>query len=667
MNDPLEIKPVVDSSIEENKSLETPTNAVESDLAQVEAVQAVVEAISVEEILPPLEPLPIVGEVLSEETSAIPLVEASIPKEEVEASPVVEGVSPDRLSPVELVERLSVLVQGDAIENVRKEVDQIKLSFYKIRKSFVDKLRKNFLAEGGQEVDFLAPIDELEERLKVFLQTFKEKKAVLKAEDEKNKEKNLEAKKGIIEQLKNLIESQDDFYKVHQEFRRLQQVWKDIKHIPQASVNDIWKEYQLHTEKFYDLLKINNEMRDYDFRKNLELKLVLCDNVEKLAAEPDVMSAFYQLQKFHQDWREIGPVSRELRDEIWDRFKNASTVVNKRHQDHFDVLRDAEQKNLEEKTLICEELEGIDCTALLAFRAWEEKSKRVFALQEQWKHFGFAPKKQNIKIFERYRSACDVFFQKKSDFFKHIKQDMDVNLEKKKELCEKVEAFKDSENWKEASEQFVALQREWKTIGAVSRKYSDSVWKRFIGACDHFFERKNTHFASQKGEEQENMILKKDIIEKVKALDTSLNANQAIAELKQMMSQWNAVGFVPFKEKDKLYKEYKEAVDSHFDRLKVDESERRLQSFRSNINAVAGGERSQNKLLGERERLMRTHDHLKGDIQTYENNMGFLSVSSKDGGGLVKEMTRKIDNLKSELDLIVKKIDMIDNNLDQEK
>jgi hypothetical protein len=396
----------------------------------------------------------------------------------------------------------------------------------------------------------------------------------------------------------------------------------------------------------------------------LELKQTLCESVEKLDNEKDVISAFYQLQKLHQEWREIGPVARELREEIWSRFKKASSIINKKHQDHFESLRSLEQRNLEEKTALCEEMEAIDYTKLANFKEWDEQNKRVLELQDKWKTIGFAPKKNNIKIFERFRTACDTFFHNKSEFYKGIKENMDVNLEKKKSLCEKAEALKDSQEWKDTTDQLIALQKEWKSIGPISRKHSDTVWKRFISACDYFFEQKNTHFSSQKSEESENLKQKKSIIEKINEIDASLPATEAIVIIREQMSEWNKIGFVPFREKDKIYKEYRTAVDKHFERLKIDDSERRLQSFKSNLNDGAGGEKSKNKLLNEREKLMRTYERLKSDIQTYENNIGFLSVSSKGGGGLVKEMNRKIDSLKEELNLIVKKIEVIDENFE---
>ncbi|MCL1938887.1 MAG: DUF349 domain-containing protein [Candidatus Azobacteroides sp.] len=597
--------------------------------------------------------------------------ETSVPENEISASettaPKEESADADveKWSKEEIVERLSTIVQQDVFDDsVKKEVDNLKQAFYKWKKVETEAAKKAWVESGEREENFVSEEDESEEKIKNLLTTFREKRASVTAETEKIKEENLAIKKEIIEKLKKLINSKEDFYKVYNEFKKLQQQWKDTKQIPQGAVNDLWKEYQLYSEKFYDLLKINNEMRDYDFKKNLELKQALCVAVEKLDEEKDVISAFYQLQKLHQEWREIGPVAREQRDEIWSRFKKASSVINKKHQEHFDLLRSLEQRNMEEKTSLCEDIEAIDYSKLTTFKEWDEQNKHVLDLQEKWKTIGFAPKKYNVKLFERFRAACDVFFQKKSEFYKGIKETMDVNLEKKKELCEQAEALKDSQDWKETSEKLIAIQKEWKAVGPVSRKYSDAIWKRFISACDYFFEQKNIHFSSQKSGEVDNWKKKKEIIANINAISESLPANEAIAQLREYMGQFNNTGHVPFREKDKIYKEYRAAVDKHFDRLKVDESERRLQSFRYSMNEMnSTGEKSKNKLLSERDKLMRSYERLKGDVQTYENNIGFLSVSSKGGGGLVKEMQRKIESLKDELVLIEKKIEVIDQSL----
>ena len=572
----------------------------------------------------------------------------------------------DQWDKVQIIERLNEIVHLDINESIKSEIEACKQAFYKIKKAQIEEAEKTFIANGGKKEDFKPEPDETEEKLKELLAIFRNKKISLAAQTEKIKESNLTKKKQIIEKLKELIESKDDFYKVYNEFRKLQQQWKEIKQIPQTAVNDLWKEYQHYSEKFYDLLKINNEMRDYDFKKNLELKQALCEAVEKLDNEKDVISAFYQLQKLHQEWREIGPVAKELREEIWSRFKKASVVINKRHQEHFESLRLLEQRNLEEKTALCVEVETIDYSKLTTFKDWDEQHKHVLELQEKWKTIGFAPKKSNVKVFDRFRTACDVFFRNKSEFYKNIKETMEANFEKKKILCEKAEALKNSQNWRETTDQMIALQKEWKSIGPLSRKHADATWKRFIGACDYFFEQKNLHFSSQKTEEIDNLKKKKEIIEKINAIDTNLPTAEAIAIIRDLITEWNRIGFVPFREKDKIHREYRKAVDKHFDRLKLDESERRLQTFKSGLTDISrGDERSKNKLLNERDKLMRTYERLKSDIQTYENNIGFLSVSSKGGGGLMKEMTRKINSLKDELNLLVKKIEVIDENFEK--
>lgn len=600
-----------------------------------------------------------------EETKA-PEVTPENTAAEVEVTETVEEATANavgKLSKEEILEKLTELVNA-AAEATRNEVESLKQAFYKIHRAEVEELKKTFLENEGEEKDFVAPEDEDENKLKELLAVYKEKRATILAEEDRVKAANYALKLQLIDQLKALTESQDDFNKLYNDFKDIQQRWKEVKAVPQEHANELWKNYQTYSERFYDIIKINNQFRDYDFKKNLEMKTALCETVEKLQTEPDVVSAFHQLQKLHQQWREIGPVAKELREELWTRFKAASTVINKRHQEHFESLKSKEQENLTAKTAICEEIEGIDFDALKTFKDWEDKNKEVIALQEKWKTIGFAPKKSNVKIFERFRAACDVYFNKKSTFYKSIKEDMEKNLELKKALCEKAEALKDSTEWKNTTEKMIALQKEWKTIGSVARKHSDTVWKRFISACDYFFEQKNKNVSSQKSVEQTNLATKKELIEKIKKLDEALGAEDAMTELKAMMAEWNAIGHVPFKEKDKIYKEYHETVDSQFDRLKVDQSDRKMQSFRSNLNDMAGGERGKGKLYGEREKLMRMFERMKNELQTYENNIGFLSISSKGGGGLVKEMERKIEKLKDEMALIIKKIDAIDENLE---
>lgn len=600
------------------------------------------------------------------ENTAEEVVTNETPDAEVKTDEVAAGeetvVTTGKLSKEEILEKLTGLV-GAAADATRNEVEALKQAYYKIHRSEVDELKKAFLTAGGEEKDFVAPEDETESKIKELLNVYKEKRAAILAEEERVKAANYALKLQLIDQLKALTESQEDFNKLYNDFKDIQQRWKEVKAVPQEHVSELWKNYQIYSEKFYDIIKINNQFRDYDFKKNLEMKTALCETVEKLQTEPDVISAFHQLQKLHQQWREIGPVAKELREDLWSRFKAASTIINKRHQEHFEGLKAKEQENLEAKTAICEQIENIDFPALKSFKDWEEKNKEVIALQDKWKTIGFAPKKSNVKIFERFRAACDVYFNRKSEFYKNIKDEMEKNLELKKVLCEKAEALKDSTDWKSTTEKMIALQKEWKTIGSVARKHSDAVWKRFISACDYFFEQKNKNASSQKSVEQTNLAAKKALIEKINTIDEA-DHDEALAALKGYMTEWNTIGHVPFKEKDKIYKEYHEAVDKQFDRLKVDQNDRKMQTFRNSLSDMSNGERGKGKLYGEREKLMRMYERMKNELQTYENNIGFLSISSKGGGGLLKEMERKIDKLKDEMALIIKKIDAIDENLE---
>mgnify|MGYP000311534012 CR=1 FL=1 len=563
----------------------------------------------------------------------------------------------------EVIERLKE-INEDACNADKQELDLLKQNFYKLHKAEQEAARKAFIDGGGAPEAFIPQPDDAESRFKDIMSSIKEKRSAIQAEQDKEKEDNLVKKLAIIDRLKELAESPEDANKAYNEFKKLQQEWNDIKQVPAAKVNELWKNYQHYAEKFYDLIKLNNEFREYDFKKNLEIKTHLCEAAEKLADEEDVISAFHQLQKLHQEFRNTGPVAKELREDIWTRFKTASTAVNRRHQQHFEALKEKEQRNLDEKTVICEIVEAMEYDTFTTFQDWENKTQEIIALQAKWKTIGYAPQKMNVKIFERFRAACDIYFEKKSEFYKAIKSDMEKNLDAKRALCEKAEALKDSTDWKDTTDKMIALQKEWKTIGPVARKHSDAVWKRFISACDYFFEQKNKNVVSQKSIEQTNLAAKKELIAKIKGMDESLGHDEAITTLKSYMAEWNTIGFVPFKEKDKIYKEYHEAVDQQFDRLKVDQNDRKMQSFRNNLNEMTSGERGKGRLFSERDKLMRMYERMKNELQTYENNIGFLSISSKGGGGLLKEMERKIEKLKEDMALTVKKIDAIDENLE---
>lgn len=580
------------------------------------------------------------------------------PAEEIVSEKPVEPVQ--KLTKEEILAKLKEVVAD--VENVAKpEIDGLKQSFYKLHNAEQEAARKLFIENGGAAENFVPQTDCVEEEFKNIMSVIKEKRSALTAELEKQKEMNLQVKLSIIEELKELVESPDDANKSYTEFKKLQQQWNEVKLVPQAKVNELWKNYQLYVEKFYDLLKLNNEFREYDFKKNLEIKTHLCEAAEKLADEADVVSAFHQLQKLHQEFRDTGPVAKELRDEIWARFKAASTTVNRRHQQHFEALKEVEQHNLDQKTVICEIIEAIDYKELTNFASWESKTQEVIALQNKWKTIGFAPQKMNVKIFERFRKACDEFFRKKGEFFKTLKEGMNENLEKKRALCEKAESLKDSTDWKATADELTKLQKEWKTIGPVAKKYSDAVWKRFISACDYFFEQKNKATSSQRSVEQENLEKKKAIIEKLNAIDDQMDTEEATQLVRDLMKEWNGVGHVPFKEKDRIYKQYHSQVDKLFERFNISASNKKLSNFKSTISSIQEG--SPQALYREREKLVRAFDNMKNELQTYENNLGFLTTSSKKGNSLLTEINRKVEKLKADIELVKEKIKVVDENI----
>ena len=609
--------------------------------------------------------LPQKPEELEEEKKAAEVSEPATTETSAE-----ETISEKPVEPAQKFTKEDILVKlkeiAADVENAAKaEIDGLKQAFYKLHNTELEAAKKLFIENGGAAEEFIPQTDSVEEEFKNIMSVIKDKRNTLTAELEKQKEMNLQIKLSIIEELKELVESPDDANKSYTEFKKLQQQWNEVKLVPQAKVNELWKNYQLYVEKFYDLLKLNNEFREYDFKKNLEIKNHLCEAAEKLADEPDVVSAFHQLQKLHQEFRDTGPVAKELRDEIWTRFKAASTTVNRRHQQHFEALKEAEQHNLDQKTVICEIIEAIDYGELTNFASWENKTQEIIALQNKWKTIGFAPQKMNVKIFERFRKACDDFFRKKGEFFKALKEGMNENLEKKRALCEKAEALKDSTDWKATSDELTKLQKEWKTVGPVAKKYSDAVWKRFISACDYFFEQKNKATSSQRSIEQENLEKKKAIIEKLNGISEDIETEEATQLVRELMKEWNATGHVPFKEKDKIYKQYHSQVDKLFERFNISASNKKLSNFKSSISSIQEG--SPQALYREREKLVRAFENMKNELQTYENNLGFLTTSSKKGNSLLTEINRKVEKLKADIELVKEKIKVIDENIKNEE
>ena len=602
---------------------------------------------------------------LEEEKKTVEVSEAitETPTEEANAEEQVETTS--RLTTKEEVLARMKELALNAESAGKQELDSLKQSFYKFHNAELEAAKKQFIDNGGSEEDYAPQSDAIEEEFKNVMAIIKEKRSAQMAELERQKEENLQIKLSIIEELKELVESPDDANKSYTEFKKLQQQWNETKLIPQAKVNELWKSYQLYVEKFYDILKLNNEFREYDFKKNLEIKNRLCEAAEKLADEEDVISAFHQLQKLHQEFRDTGPVAKELRDEVWNRFKAASTVVNRRHQQHFEALKEAEQHNLDQKTVICEIVESIEYDELKTFSAWENKTQEVIALQTKWKTIGFAPQKMNVKIFERFRHACDDFFKKKGEFFKTLKEGMNENLEKKKALCEKAESLKESTDWKATADTLTKLQKEWKTIGPVPKKHSDTIWKRFISACDYFFEQKNKATSSQRSVELENMEKKKEIITRLSAIDESIDTEEASKQVRELMKEWGTIGHVPFKEKDKLYKQYHSLVGQLFERFNISASNRKLSNFKSNISNIQSG--GSQTLYREREKLVRAYENMKSELQTYENNLGFLTSASKKGNSLLTELNRKVEKLKADLELVLQKIKVIDESIKEEE
>ena len=556
----------------------------------------------------------------------------------------------------EVIARLKEIAHED--DNPKKdEVDYLKTIFYKLHFAEREADMKAYIDGGGDPAEYKVVPDEDEEEFKAEMSVIKEKRAKIFLEQEKEKQENLTRKLDIIEKIKAMLTSPDEANKSYQDFKKLQQEWKEIKLVPAEKANELWRNYQLYVEQYYDLLKLNNEAREYDFKKNLEIKTRLCEAAEKLADESDVISAFHQLQKLHQEYRETGPVAKELREDMWARFKAASTVINKRHQQHFEELRAKEEDNLTKKTELCEKVENIAKDEIKNAGDRDKKTKEIIAIQAEWKTIGFAPQKMNVKIFERFRAACDDFFGKKAEFFKNMKQQFSENIEKKKALVEQAQALQDSTDWKSTSDKLIALQKEWKTIGMVPKKQGDKLWNDFLTACNHFFDARNNANAGTRNEERANLEKKRDIIKQLETLADNPEGNVQ-EQARELIDQYNAVGHVPFKEKDNVYKEYHDILDRLYKELNVTTARRRLDKFRNNLKNVA--EKGSDALDNERARLMRRYESLKQEIQTYENNIGFLSASSKKGNSLIDEMNRKVQKLKDDMNLVREKIKAID-------
>ena len=571
-----------------------------------------------------------------------------------------EEVAIPQLSKPELLDALSELAQKDASEIGRDEVGRLKQQFYAIRKVEIEKEKAEFLEKGNEESAFAAKEDESEAKFKEILNVIKEKKAALLAAQEAERQNNYEQKAKIVEEIKTLAADTDNVNRTFTQFKDLQQAFKNIGEVPPTLSTELWKQYQDAVEAYYDQLKINKELRDYDFKKNLDMKQLLCDEAEKLAEEDDVVVAFKRLQDLHDKWREVGPVAKDIREEIWGRFKDASAVINKKYQAFFEERKAREQENEDAKTAICERIEALDFEALKGYSEWDEMTKVILEAQEDWKKLGYASKKMNNALFARFRETCDKFFEKKANYFKTMKDELASNLEKKIALCEKAEALKDSTDWKKTTDAFVALQKEWKTIGAVAKKHSDVVWKRFLAACDYFFEEKKKKTSGVRQTEQANLKLKKEIIAQLGEIAEDTPREDAIKQVKELMAQWQQVGHVPYREKDKVYEAYRTKVDELYKRFDMRGSQARMNNFEDSVNEMSGDE---NKLYRERERLMRNYEQKRNELNTYENNLGFFNSKSKSGDTMLRDLERKIQRIKEDLATLEQKIKVIDSHL----
>ena len=587
--------------------------------------------------------------------SAEPVDDTTETIEDAEDVSTVDYLS---MTKAELVSALEALLEKP-IEDIKREEGHIKQAFYTIRKAELEKEKEAFLAKGNEEAAFAPMPDEDEQKVKDLLNQIKEKRAAFNAAIEQERAANLERKQAIIDEIKKISEDADNVNKQYAHVQELRHEFQQIGDVPAINSTDIWKTYQAAVESFYDMLKVNKELRDYDFKKNLELKQALCDEAEKLSENENVVEAFRALQALHDKWREIGPVAKELREGLWTKFKEASAVVNKRHQAFFEQRKKREKENEDAKTALCEKIEGIDTAAFKTYVAWDDATKQIIELQNEWKKLGFAARKVNNALFARFRAKCDEFFGQKAAFFKQMKEQMASNLAKKVALCEKAEALKDSTDWKATSEALVALQKEWKTVGPVVKKQSDAVWKRFVGACDYFFEQKNKLSVNVRQEERNNLKAKKGIIAAINEQLASENEEEAIKKIRELMKQWQEVGHVPFKEKDKVYAEYKKAIDAAFAKFDMKASRAGMANFENAINNMTDND----KVYRERERLVRTYEQSVSELKTIENNLGFFNAQSKSGNTMLKEMERKIARLKDDITVLEKKIKMVDEKL----
>ncbi|MCW0482904.1 DUF349 domain-containing protein [Gaoshiqia sediminis] len=566
---------------------------------------------------------------------------------------------------VELINALRDLISKTKDEDIKDEVDRIKINFYKKHKANVEAEKKAYLEAGGDENEFVPGNAPYEDDLKNLLREYHQLKNDHQKQMEEEKDQNLQIKYDIIEEIKSLVNRKESINKTFQEFRDLQQKWRDTGLVPQSKLKDLWETYHHHVENFYDYIKINKELRDLDLKKNLEAKINLCEKTEELLVEPSIIKAFNILQKYHEQWREIGPVPRDKKDELWERFKAATSIINKKHQEYFDDRKDEQKKNLEAKTALCEKAEEIASMELPNHKDWDDKSRELIELQKVWRTIGFAPKKDNNRIYERFRSACDKFFDAKREFYSQNKELQQNNLQLKADLCIQAEALKDSTDWKKATDEFIRIQKKWKEIGPVPRKQSDAIWKRFRAACDYFFEQKSEHFSTVDHEQDENLRQKKALIEEIKNYTLTKNEDEDLAQMRDFQRRWTEIGHVPFKEKDKIQNEFRDAINLHFDHLKIDDQKRNLLKFKSKMTNFSGSSRGQNKMRFERDKYVTKLKQMENDLALLNNNIGFFA-NTKNAESLIDDVNKKIQTTQEKIEFLKEKIRIIDEMEDDD-
>ena len=649
--------PVVEESKAETDPAEEQT--VENE-AEPEAEEETIEeekAPEAEEEIVAEEPkTPEVESEEPKEPAATETVAEEQPKEKEERAPIDYST----LTEVELINAMRDLLDNHAEEDIKADVDSIKLNFYKRHRAQADEEKKKFVEDGGAEEDFEASNTPYEDDLRNLLKEFRQIRNKQHREQEDEKEDNLQRKYEIIEEIKNLVNRKESINKTFQEFRELQQEWREIGLVPQSKLKDLWETYHHHVENFYDYIKINRELRDLDLKKNMEAKINLCEKAEELLVEPSVIKAFNILQKYHEQWREIGPVPRDKKEELWERFKAATSKINKKHQAYFEGRKQEQKKNLEAKTVLCEKAEEIANQEIKNHKDWDKKSRELIELQKVWRTIGFAPKKDNNRIYERFRSACDKFFDAKREFYAQNKELQMNNLQMKTDLCVQAEALKDSTDWRKTTEEFIHIQKKWKEIGPVPRKHSDAIWKRFRAACDFFFDNKSEHFHHVDEEQVENLQLKKDLIEEVKNFEPSKDDDADLQQIKEFQRRWTDIGYVPFKEKDAIQNEFRDAINNHFDSLKIDEQKRNLLRFKTKMSNISGSTRGNNKMRYERDKYVNKLKQLENDLILLNNNVGFFA-NTKNAESLIDDVNRKIQETQEKIEFLKEKIRIIDS------